>query len=62
MIDWELIARARQIPADEESLRVQIAVLQHLESALAQWKAKLPLDLEPVPVFAPILSHREETE
>jgi len=62
MTDWELIAQARRIPGDRERLRAQIAVLQQLESVLALWKAKLPLDLEPVPVFAPLLSQREETE
>jgi hypothetical protein len=59
MTDWKLMARARGLDPDEPAAQLHIATMTQLESALAELKTALAFDVEPAPVFVPIVTKRE---
>lgn len=53
MTDYRALAKAIGLKAEPDQIERNAAVLEALESAMAELKKKLPADAEPAPVFSP---------
>ncbi|MCS7025188.1 MAG: hypothetical protein NZV14_10330 [Bryobacteraceae bacterium] len=59
MTDWKAIAQARGVVWEESLEARQIATLITLESTLSVLVQTLPFELEPAPVFSPLVLPEE---
>jgi hypothetical protein len=53
MTDWKALAKAREVPWDEQAAARQSALMESLEAAFLTLVAEIPPDMEPSPVFRP---------